>query len=93
MIINAAMHVGITLVPLAPLVAAKIFRLNGDLPLFPLILEMCCTYFGIKLSRRFSASAAGEEECLTMFSRHSLFVFTPNFGSPMIAVKKKERLC
>lgn len=72
-------------------IAAKTVGFKTDFPFVPLMLEMRWTSFGIKLSKRFSASAAGEWECLTMLSKHSLFVLMPYLGSPIIAVQRRKR--
>lgn len=45
-----------------PFIAARIIGSKGDFPFVPFTLEMRCTSFGIRLSKRFSARAAGEWE-------------------------------
>ena len=75
-----------------PFIAARIIGSKGDFPFVPFTLEMRWTSFGTRLSKRFSARAAGEWEWLTMLSKHSLLVFTPNLGSPIIAVNKIDKI-
>lgn len=75
--------------------AARIIGFKGDFPFVPFMLEMRWTSFGIRLSKRFSARADGEWGWLTMLSKQSLLVLTPNLGSPIIAViiRCKNRNC
>ena len=75
-----------------PFIAARIIGSKGDFPFVPFTLEMRWTSFGTRLSKRFSARAAGKWEWLTMLSKHSLLVFTPNLGSPIIAVNKIDKI-
>ena len=76
-----------------PLIAARIDVLRGVFPFDPFMFEMRWTSFGIRASKRFSAKAGAEEECLTMLSKHSLSNLIPNLGTPMMAVSKNKQMC
>ena len=80
------------LIQLLPFMAARIILLRGDFPLVPLMLDIRCISFGIRLSNRFNANAGAERESLTMLSKHSLLVLIPNLGSPMTAVKRRKKV-
>lgn len=70
--------------------AARTIGFKGVLPFMPLMFEMRWTSFGMRLSKRFGTNAKGEEECLTILSKHSLSVLMLYFGSPIITVKEKK---